>query len=165
MDYSNNGLGWNDSISKDSEDRALIPEGNYNARVLFVEKGEFQGSAKLSACPKAIITLMVDTGGIPAPVTVQLLLHRKLEWKIKEFFRSVGRAKQGEAYVMDWDNLQGAKLRVHVTQHTYTDKFGEERTSNQIDKFFDYDDRYFPHDPGWLSEAATAEELEEDIPF
>ena len=165
MDFSNNGLGWNDSISKDSEDRALIPEGNYNARVLFVEKGEFMGSAKLSACPKAIITLMVDTGEYPTPVTVQLLLRRKLEWKLKEFFRAVGLAKQGEEYRMNWENLKGAKLRVHVIQNTYTDKFGEERTSNQIDKFYDYDDRYFPHDPGWLSEATTAEELEEDIPF
>ena len=94
MDFSNNSFGWNDAIKKDSEDRVLIPEGNYNARVLWVDRGEFPGSAKLSACPKAIVNLMVDVDGRPMPIIVQLLLHRRLEWKIKEFFRAVGRAKQ-----------------------------------------------------------------------
>ena len=164
MDFFDNGLKWTDAIEKDSEERALIPEGNYNARILWIEKGEFHGSAKLSACPKAMITMILDTGETPTPVTVSLLLHRRLEWKLKEFFRSVGRAKPGEAYVMCWDGLEGAKLRVHVGQRKYTDKFGEEHTFNEVDRFIDYFEGNFPDDPDWLIEAMKAEN-EEVLPF
>lgn len=163
MDFGNNGIGWNESIEKDSEERALVPEGSYNARILWIEKGEFKGSAKLSACPKAIITMMLDTGDVPTPITTTILLHRKLEWKVKEFFRAVGRAKHGEPYQMCWDGLEGAKLRVHVSRQTYTDKYGEERVSNQVDKYYDYDDSFFPEDPDWLLDAMKAED--EDLPF
>lgn len=165
MDFSNNGFRWDDSIEKDSEERALVPEGDYNAKILWVEKGEFAGSARLSACPKAIITMVLDAGDTPVPITTTLLLHRRLEWKIKEFFRAVGRAKHGEAYVMDWENLGGAKLRVHVSNHTYLDKFGEEKVSNQVDKFYDYNENFFPCDPDWLQEAENAEEAENGLPF
>ncbi len=162
MDYSNNGFKWNDSIEKDSEDRVLIPEGFYNARILWIEKGEFAGSAKLSACPKAIITMMLDTGETPTPITTTILLHRRLEWKIKEFFCAVGRAKHGEPYQMCWDGLEGARLRVHVGQRSYTDKFGEEHTVNEVDKFVDYFEGNFPDDPGWLLDAMAADE---GLPF
>lgn len=165
MNIDNNRFGWHDAIEKDSEDKALLPEGFYNARVLWVEKGEFAGSAKLSACPKAIITMMLDVGNVPTPITTTILLHRRLEWKIKEFFRAVGKAKHGEAYVMDWDNLGGAKLRVHVGQRSYTDKFGEQRTVNEVDKFVDYYEGNFPDDPAWLMEAIDAEVSEEGLPF
>ena len=165
MDFSNNSFGWHDAIEKDSEERTLVPEGAYNARILWVEKGEFQGSAKLSACPKAIITMMLDTGDTPVPITTTLLLHRRLEWKLKEFFRAVGLAKPGEAYVMDWENLGGAKLRVHVSKNTYTDRYEEERVSNQVDKFYDYNENVFPRDPAWLMEAMDAEISDEGIPF
>ncbi len=165
MDFSNNGFGWNDSVEKDSEERALVPEGAYNAKILWIEKGEFAGSAKLSACPKAIITMMLDTGDTPTPITTTILLHRKLEWKIKEFFRAVGRAKHGEPYKMNWDGLEGARLRVHVSRHTFLDKYGEEKVSNQVDKFYDYNEDFFPRDPDWLQEAEHAEEAENGLPF
>ena len=162
MDNTNKGFGWNDSIEQDSEDRALIPEGNYNARILWVEKGEFPGSAKLSACPKSTVTMLLDTGGVPAPITTSLLLHRRLEWKVKEFFRAVGRAKHGEPYTMNWDGLEGARLRVHVSRNTYTNRFGEEQQTNQVDRFYDYDASNFPEDAGWLLDAMAAEE---GLPF
>ena len=168
MNFDNNGFGWSDSISKDSEDRVLIPEGNYNARILWVDRGEFAGSAKLSACPKAIVNLMVDVDGKPMPTSVTILLHRRLEWKIKEFFRAIGRAKQGEPYVMDWTNLNGAKLRLHIRQKTYTNRYGDEAVANEVDKFYDYDSAFFPEDDGWLQEAMEADEAEElrdDLPF
>ena len=71
-------------------------------------------------------------------VKFDLFLYRTVEWKIAAFFRSIGQKKHGEKLAMDWNKVIGAKGRCHVKQRDYTNNNGEERTVNDIDKFYDY---------------------------
>ena len=155
---------WTWSLTDDSDGYQLLQPGIYRARIKRFEQGEFKGSAKLSACPRAIITLAVETENGPQEVTVSLLVHKKLEWKLSQFFRAIGRKKHGEELQMDWSGLVGLPLKVHITIRSYTNRDGEERQCNDVDRFYDFDPDDFPKDPDWLADAMsadTADELDE----
>ena len=153
----NQEMDWNTSIEDDGEGRKLLPPGEYNGRIVWVERGRFSGGRKIPPCNKAVVTIRVDTPDGPVELDTQLLLHKSLEWKLSSFFRAVGRKKTGERMVMSWDGLIGLPIRVHIGKRKYG-KDGEEHICSDIDRFIDYDPQNFPSDPAWLREAEQAEE-------
>ena len=153
----NQEMDWNMSIEDDSEGYRLLHPGEYNGRIVRVERGRFNGGQKIPPCNKAVVTIRVDTPDGPLDLETTLLLHTSLEWKLSSFFRAVGRKKHGERVVMSWDGLTGLPIRVHIRNRRYV-KDGEERICNDIDRFIDYDPHNFPSDPAWLQEAMQAEE-------
>ena len=52
---------WDDSIESDGMQYQILPEGEYNFTVTGFERSRFPGSAKVPSCPKAVLTLTVDT--------------------------------------------------------------------------------------------------------
>lgn len=58
-DYINNnaGMDWDDAIENDGQEFIILPEGDYNFTVTDFERGRFPGSAKMSACNKATLSL------------------------------------------------------------------------------------------------------------
>ena len=140
---NNVAMDWNDTIENDGQEFIILPEGDYNFVVSVFERGRFPGSAKMQACNKASLTLQVETENGVASVRTDLILNRMLEWKISSFFRCIGRKKHGERLVMDWNNLIGAKGRAHFKPRKYTDKDGSEKQANDVDRFYDYDEKYF----------------------
>ena len=154
---------WTWKLTDDSDGYRLLQPGIYRARIKRFEQSEFKGSAKLSACPRAIITLAVETENGPQEVTVSLLVHRKLEWKLSQFFRAIGRKKHGEALQMDWSGLVGLPLKVHITIRSYKNRDGEDRQCNDVDRFFDYDPDDFPADPEWMKDALAADVQEDEL--
>ena len=96
-------------------------------------------------------------------MTVSLLVHRKLEWKLSQFFRAIGRKKHGEALNMDWSGLVGLPLKVHITIRSYTSRDGEERQCNDVDRFYDFDPDDFPADPEWMKDALAADVQEDEL--
>ncbi len=132
-------MDWNDSLEVDEQEFTLLPEGDYTFTVEKFERGTFPGSQKLPACPKAKLTLRVESKGGPAFIITDLILHRVLEWKLSSFFRSIGAKRHGEPLVMNWNAVPGASGRAHITQRTYTTKNGEKRTVNDIGAFLDPD--------------------------
>ena len=155
---------WTWEIKDDSSGFKLIRPGIYPAKIIGFEQAEHLGSAKIPPCPKAILTLLVDTGEEPQEVKTNLLVHRKMEWKLSEFLRAIGRKKQGEALQMDWSNLVGQRLVVKISNRSYIGSDGDTHYANNIDRFCDFDPAMFPDDPDWLKEAQAAED-EEEIPF
>ena len=151
-------LDWDDSIENDGQEFVILPEGDYNFTVTDFERGRFPGSVKIPACNKASLTLRVDTDDGVAFVKTDLLLYRSLEWKISSFFRAIGQKKHGERLVMDWNKVLGAQGRAHFKPRNYTASDGSERTTNDCDRFIDYDPANFPEKDAWL-------EVEDDIPF
>lgn len=147
-DFVNNNVGmdWNDTIENDGQEFIILPEGDYNFVVSGLERGRFPGSAKMQACNKASLTLQVETEDGIASIRTDLILNRLVEWRISAFFRSIGRKKHGERLVMDWNNLIGAKGRAHFKPRKYTDRDGNEKQANDVDRFYDYDDKYFVAD-------------------
>ena len=140
---NNVGMDWNDTIENDGQEFIILPEGDYNFVVSAFERGRFPGSAKMQTCNKASLTLSVETEEGIASVRTDLILNRLVEWRISAFFRCIGRKKHGERLVMDWNNLIGAKGRAHFKPRKYTDKEGNEKQANDVDRFYDYDEKNF----------------------
>ena len=86
----------------------------------------------------AILTLRVSDGSAYTSIIERLILHTKMEWKLSQFFCSIGQKKHGEPLRMNWNKVLGAKGRCKVYVDTYTTDRGEERKTNKISKFYDF---------------------------
>lgn len=162
-DYMNSnqnaGMDWNDAIENDGQEFIILPEGDYNFTVIGFERGRFPGSAKMSACNKASLTLQVQTDDGTAIVHTDLILNRLLEWKISAFFRCIGQQKHGDRLVMDWNRVTGSRGRAHFKPRTYTVRDGNERQANDMDRFIDYDVKFFPEEDEWMTVSGDDSEL------
>ncbi|MDE7262932.1 MAG: hypothetical protein K2N78_12860 [Oscillospiraceae bacterium] len=146
-------LGWDDEITNDSGNFILLEEGDYNFTVTAFERGRFPGSAKLPACNKAVLTLSVETPSGTATVKYDLILYSTLEWKLSEFFRSIGQKKHGEPLRPRWNEVVGSRGRAHFKTRTYAKKDGTEGKANDVDKFFDFDEDAASAQPQWRQES------------
>ncbi len=129
-------LNWDDTIAKDPSDFILLPEGDYNFTVESFERGRHEGSAKLPACNKAVLTLRIDSAEGTAKITHNLFLHSKTEGLLSAFFCCIGQKKKGEPLKMDWGKVPGSVGKCKVGTYSYTNRDGEERKSNDIKKFY-----------------------------
>lgn len=129
-------FGWDDEIREESS-FVLLPEGNYRFAIKKFEKGRYEGGEKISACNKAIVTFTVYApDGRTAELTENFLLHKKMEWKLSEFFASIGMKKKDEPVVMQWNpSIIGKQGVCKVIVHNYK-KGGEDRQTNRIDKLY-----------------------------
>lgn len=125
-------MDWNSNIENDGREFIILPTGNYPFTVVKFEKGYFEGSAKIDPCPRADLTLAVETKNGNVNIHTNLLLDRTFEWKIGGFFRSIGLKEKGKKIKMDWSKVQGAKGIAHITRDTWVDRNGNERESNNV---------------------------------
>ena len=154
-------MDWNDAIETDGQEYVLLEEGDYNFEVVDFERGRYPGSTKIPPCNKAALTLAVTTeDGRRATVKFDLILFRSLEWRISSFFRCIGQKKHGERLVMDWNRVPGSRGRAHFKPRTYVNRDGEERQTNDVDRFYDWDEKYFPVQTTW-----TTLDGDDDLPF
>ena len=153
-------LDWNDTIENDGQEFITLEEGDYNFKVTGFERGHFPGGQKIPPCNKATLTLQVTVPEGIASVRTDLLLYKTMEWKLSSFFRSIGQKKHGERLVMDWNNIIGKEGRAHFKVRTYTDRDGYERKTNDVERFIDYDEKFFKQESGsaFVIEA-------QDLPF
>ena len=159
MNDQNMVMDWNDTIENDGQEFVILEEGDYNFTVTSFERGRFPGGPKVPACNKAALTLQVKTDEGIAVIRTDLLLYRSLEWRISAFFRCIGQKKHGERLVMDWTRVVGSQGRAHFKPRTYTDRDGNERQANDVDRFYDWDEKYFPVTGDWSTVS------DDDIPF
>lgn len=133
---SDGAFGWDDEIKEESS-FMLLPEGDYIFVIKKFDKGRYDGGGKISACPKAIVTFTIYTGdGQCVDLQENFLLHKKMEWKLSEFFASVGLKKKDEPVRMLWTpELIGKQGVCKVIVHSYK-KDGEDRQINRIDKLY-----------------------------
>ena len=54
-------LDWGSEIENDSPDFIVLPEGEYDFTVKCFERGRYNGGDKVGPCPKAMLTLSIDT--------------------------------------------------------------------------------------------------------
>ena len=157
-DYSSapHELGWDDEITNDSGAFLLLEEGDYDFTVTAFERGRFQPgpNSKTPPCKKAILTLSVDTPAGTANIKYDLILYSTMEWKISEFFRSIGQKKHGEPLRPRWNEVVGSRGRAHFKPRAYQDKkTGEDRQANDVAKFYDFDEERAPAAPQWKQES------------
>ncbi len=152
-------MDWDDAIENDGQEFIILHEGDYNFTVVDFERGRFPGSAKIPACNKATLTLQVNTADGTATIKTDLILYRSLEWRISSFFRCIGQKKHGERLVMNWNAVVGSRGRAHFKPRNYTDRDGNERQANDVDKFYDWDEKYFPVNNSWTDLTGSDDEL------
>ena len=55
--------------------------------------------------------------------------------------------------------MLGSKGRAHFKPRTYTNRDGEERQTNDVDRFYDYDPNFFSADDSWTDLSGSDDEL------
>ena len=156
MAKDTNILDWDSTIEDDGTGFVLLEAGDYDFTVTGFARGRHNGSAKIPACNKAIVTLSIETPNGVAEIKENLILYKTMEWKISAFFRSLGMKKHGERLVMDWDKVLGAAGRAHIVQREYVGNDGTNKKANNVGYFLDY----IP-----MEKRAEALDDTEDIPF
>ncbi len=146
-------MDWNDTIQDDGQEFIILPEGDYTFTVKGFERRHYEGSAKLPPCPMARVTLEIDSEQGVATAITDIKLCRTLEFRISDFFRSIGQKKQGETVKMDWDKVVGARGKAHIRPRKYKDRNGNERIANEVVRFIPCGD------PNGLVEAKADDDL------
>ena len=158
-------IGWNDTIEEDGQEFTLLPEGDYDFMVVGFERKIKPATKKLPECPKAALTLSIDTDRGFATVKTDLIMHKNLEWKLSQFFRCIGQKKHGEPLVMNWDLVPGSTGRAHITQRTYIGNDGQEHTVNDVAKFCDPEPVQTLDRSTFVPNPSVGTLYDEDIPF
>ena len=133
---SDGAFGWEDEI--ENEDAfVLLPDGDYWFKIMKVDKGRYDGGPKISACPKAIVEFEITCpDGNTVTLTETFLLHQKMEWKLSQFFASIGMKAKGEKLKMNWSPAIIGKTGIcKIIVNKYT-KDGSEHENNRIDKLY-----------------------------
>lgn len=81
--------GFNDEIDEGQEN-ILLPNGTYKFQVSKMERGEYEGSAKMPACKTVDLTLLVDYQGETVFVNKRFFLTSNNTNQIFRFFLSIG---------------------------------------------------------------------------
>lgn len=137
-------LDWNSEIKQEAEFE-LLPEGVYDFTVELMERGHFGGSEKMAPCPSANITLILKDpiSGKGGKVFDTLYLSSKAEWRISQFFISIGQKKKGEPLKPNWNTLPGSTGRLELTVNKYKDKNGNEKENNRVGRYLPKENRAF----------------------
>lgn len=133
-------LGWDDEIEQESS-WILLPDGDYRFTVEKFDRARHAGSEKIPPCNKAIVFFRVFDGkGNSVLITENMFLHTSMEWKLSEFFASIGMKQKGEKARMNWNEVYNKSGVCHVKIRRYKkdgDKEGEKTgQANQIDKLY-----------------------------
>lgn len=136
-------LGWDDEIKKDGGDFVLLPAGDYNFTVTKFERGRFAGSAKMPACNQAKLELTIQSPEHGEVVVFHnLFLHTKTEGLLSNFFAGIGQKRKGEPLRMNWNTVVGSKGKCQLEINKFTGNDGNERTNNQVKKFYPYEEAF-----------------------
>jgi len=130
-------LGWDDTITKDSKEFILLPEGDYDFEVIEVERQRYEGGEKLPPCNKAVVYIKIETPEGLTTIKNNLYLHTKTEGLISAFFHSLGMKKKGEPLRMNWAKVMSAKGRCKISQYVSNDG----NTYNEVKRFLPADEQ------------------------
>lgn len=141
-EYTNNNvaMSWDSEIENDSS-FTLLPEGDYDFVITDFERKRFEGSAKMSPCPQAALSIKLFDRADPSKdsttVTHNLFLNYKCEGLLCEFFTAIGDRKHGEKLKPNWGAVIGKSGRCKVGVRRWTGKDGSEKQSNEIKRFYE----------------------------
>lgn len=105
----NRALDWDSEIENDGEGFVLLDPGIYSFTVTDLERAQFAGNDKAPQCPMAKLTLRCEgVDGSVGTVKDSLFLTTRNEWKLCQFFTSIGQRKHGEKLKPAWNQVLGA---------------------------------------------------------
>ena len=144
-EYLGKELGWDDQIENEGQEAELLPEGTYEYPGASRERGRYAGSDRMAACNCANLTLLIRNPetGKDCRVFDTLYLNSKAEWRLSQFFLSIGQKKKGEPLRPNWAAVPTSSGKVEIEVHEYTDKNGKVRKNNQVAKYLPYEPKKF----------------------
>ena len=110
----------------------LLDPGEYAFTVRDMKRMHYNGSAKMSACPQAKLTLEVSDDFGSATLFHNLYLNQKCVGLIAQFFAAVGLHKHGEPLRLQWNKLVGRTGHAVIAHREYNGK-----TYNEVRQFLD----------------------------
>lgn len=140
MSEESKALGWDtetvDNPGGDSDFRLLTP-GEYQFIVTGLKRSQFNGSAKMCACPMAVVDLEMadDAGTITLPH--RLYLNTKTTGLLAQFFNAIGLHKHGEPLRLDWSKIVGRQGWCRVENRVFKGTDGTDKTTNDVKRFLD----------------------------
>lgn len=133
-------IGFDDVIEEEDGGFTLLPAGAYEFAITKITRGRYNGSDKVPACGEVNIEMKVGNEAAgTTTITERFFMLRKFEWKLSQFFLSIGLKKHGEPLKIRW-NIEGMKGKCEVYVDSYTKKDGSTGQSNKIKKFYAYDE-------------------------
>lgn len=126
-------------IEEEGGDFTLLPAGAYEFVITKITRGRFNGSDNVPACGEVKVEMKVGNSTDTTTITERFFMLKKWEWKLSQFFLSIGLKKHDEPLKMRW-NIEGMKGKCKVYVDDYTRKDGSAGQSNKIKKFYAYDE-------------------------
>ena len=148
-------LDYEGQITDESSGFTLLPDGDYDFTIKKVTRNRYEGSDKMPACNSVSVELTVWGAEDQTTITERFFLLKKFEWKLSQFFLSIGLKKHGEPLNMRW-NIEGMKGKCKVYIDTYRKSNGEDGKSNKVKKFYAYDENVTTLSPAPKASAYTA---------
>lgn len=130
-------LGWDDEIEP-GDGFQVLPEGLAQFEVLKFDRSRRE-MGKLGMINVAILRLMLTSSesGETATREVKLPLHRKVQFKLYQFFTAIGQRKHGQdgPFAPDWTKVVGSTGFCEIKHRRWTGKDGKERIDDEPEKF------------------------------
>lgn len=133
-------IGYEGTIEEESGGFTLLPDGDYDFTVSKITRGRYEGSDKMPACNSVTVELTVWGAQDKAVISERFFLVRKFEWKLSQFFLSIGVKKRGEPLNMRW-NIEGCRGKCKVYIDKYKKQDGSDGQINKIKKYYAYDEQ------------------------
>ncbi|GKG82850.1 hypothetical protein [Eggerthella lenta] len=129
----------------------VLEDGFYPFTVQKMERARFEGSAKMPACPMAVLTLKVQgAGGEEALVTQRVYLLQRMLWKVTQFMEAIGQGRNERGkVVVNWGDVEGRGGWLKLKKRSYTNRDGQERETNDVDCFCKPEE----HEKAWRAYA------------
>ena len=132
-DFRGKEIGWDDEYDKGEEYVTLEP-GDYAFTIESFERGRYEGSDKVPPCPRALLKIRVDTPNGSCTMNESLLLYDRMQWKLAEFFLSIGVGEEKDGKVKpNWNLVPQATGRAKIDLRT--DRNDPTKKYNHVKKY------------------------------
>jgi len=132
-------LGWDDAI-EEGEGFVVLPEGPASFEVLKLDRARKE-MGKLGTCNVGVAKLLIThtESGETATKDVNLPLHRKVQFKLYQFFTAIGQRKHGDEgpFVPNWAKVVGGTGLCELSHRTWAGKDGKEHLDFDVEKFLE----------------------------
>ena len=133
MGNSDRELGWDDDILNVPA-APKLEDGEYDFIVDHFERAKVGGDGQYAGTNMAVIYCNIQVDGEPQ-LKSNLILHSRLQWKLSQFFISIGQMENTEnsTLKMNWQLVPGSRGRCRIEQRqNYNDK---SKTHSEIIEF------------------------------
>ena len=135
-------MDWDDEIEP-GEGFTVLPEGLAQFEVLRFDKA-YKEKGKLGMVHVAVLKMLFThkETGETGTKDVELPLHRKLQFRLYQFFTAIGQREHGDdgPFAPNWGRVVGELGCCMIKHRTWTGQDGKERTDYEPDKFLSPDE-------------------------